>query len=254
MYLAIQITSITIGWAFIVIPGRRHRRNPKLGCGILTSDMEKILKILSGFIISITIALGYPGVILLMAIESACIPLPSEIIMPFAGALCSVTVAREYGINPLNLHGVAFCGALGCALGSAFAYWVGRIKGRAFFDKYGKYLLIRKSDLDRADKWFARWGAPATFFSRLLPIVRTFISLPAGISHMPFWPFFWLALFGSWPWCYLLAFLGMKMGDNWSTLRSRLHGFDMAIAVLLVLGFLFWLYHHLKPEKEAEEK
>src|SRR5438045_3878492 len=135
----------------------------------------------SAWIVGVIKTMGYPGIVLLMAIESACIPLPSEVIMPFSGALCGMAVARAQSppMEPFNLHLVALSGALGCAVGSALAYWVGATGGRPFVERRMRF-LVRKRDLDRADRWFQRWGEWAVFVSRLLPVVRTFISLPAG--------------------------------------------------------------------------
>ncbi|HJY29369.1 MAG TPA: DedA family protein, partial [Pyrinomonadaceae bacterium] len=138
--------------------------------------IAKIITILSGFIVATISALGYGGIVLLMAIESACIPLPSEIIMPFSGYLVST--------GELNLWGVAIAGAVGCVLGSLVAYWVGMYGGRPFIEKYGRYILLSRHDLDIADRWFAKHGEVIVFVSRLLPAIRTFIAFPAGVSRM----------------------------------------------------------------------
>ena len=141
--------------------------------------IETIISYLAGFIIAAISLLGYGGVILMMAIESACIPLPSEIIMPFSGYLVST--------GRFSLIGVSLAGAVGCVVGSVIAYWIGYYGGRPMAEKYGKYVLVTKHDLDIADKFFNKYGNTAVFISRLLPVVRTFISLPAGISRMNFW-------------------------------------------------------------------
>ncbi len=161
--------------------------------------MHSITEIIALWIMHVIRTLGYPGIITLMAIESACIPLPSEVIMPFSGALTVAIVASAQTppMQPFNLLFVALAGALGCAVGSALAWWVGIIGGRPFVEKYGKYLLIRKRDIQHGDVWFARWGGWAVFVSRLLPVVRTFISLPAGVSKMKFAPFIALTFIGS---------------------------------------------------------
>jgi membrane protein DedA with SNARE-associated domain len=127
---------------------------------------------------------------------------------------------------------------------------VGAVGGRPLVERYGKYILLKKHDLDRADRWFARWGGWAVFISRLLPVVRTFISLPAGISRMRFLPFILLSFFGSLPWCYFLAWIGMKLGENWDSLKRYFHGADTVIGITLLALFAFWLWHHLKPEPE----
>lgn len=189
---------------------------------------------------------GYTAVAGLMAIESCSIPLPSELIMPFAGFLVHK--------GEMNLFWASIAGAFGCMVGSAVNYWVGAVGGRPFIEKYGRYVLIRKKDLDRADRWFEKWGLWATFIARMLPIIRTFISFPAGVSRVPFIPFLILAFVGSVPWCYMLGLVGLKLGENWTHIRDYLHGFDLIIALVLLGLFAFWLYHHLKPEKDEEQK
>jgi membrane protein DedA with SNARE-associated domain len=184
----------------------------------------------------------YFGVVLLMAIESACIPLPSEIIMPFSGYL----VFRYPERFNLFLMGVA--GAVGCVVGSIVAYYAGKYGGRPLVEKYGKYVLIRHKDLDKAEQWFAKHGDKAIFFSRLMPVVRTFISFPAGVAEMNVPRFVAYTFIGSLPWCYALAFAGMKMGEQWASLRKYFHGADKVIAVFIVLGLAFYIYHHVKPE------
>lgn len=211
-----------------------------------TIDLEKLLKPIAAWVTGVILATGYGGIVLLMAIESACIPLPSEVIMPFSGYLVSQ--------GKLGLHGVSWAGALGCALGSAVAYAVGVWGGRPFVERYGRYVLIRRKDLDRADAWFARWGGWAVFVSRLLPVVRTFISLPAGIARMPFVPFLVLSFVGSLPWCYLLAYVGLVLGKNWASIKTYFHGADAVIGVVVVLAFGVWLWHHLRPEKAEQNQ
>jgi membrane protein DedA with SNARE-associated domain len=188
--------------------------------------------------------LGYPGVVVMMAIESACIPLPSEIIMPFSGFLVYE--------GKFNLHMASLSGALGCAVGSAAAYYAGMRGGRPFLEKYGRYVLIRKRDMDHADRWFDRYGESVVFFSRLLPVVRTFISFPAGVSRMNFGRFIIYSFIGSVPWCYFLTYVGMALGKRWETIRAYFHGADVVIVVLFGLAFALWLYHHLKPEPEIQ--
>lgn len=179
----------------------------------------------------------------MMAIESACIPLPSEIIMPFSGVLVVEHV--------FNLHFAAFAGALGCAVGSAVAYYAGMLGGRPFLERYGKYVLVRKKDIDRADYWFGKYGEPVVFFSRLLPVVRTFISFPAGVSRMNFGRFLLYSFIGSLPWCYFLAYIGMKVGQNLDVLRPYFHKADAVIGTAIVLGIVLFIYHHLKPEQAS---
>lgn len=208
--------------------------------------MEHLLGIVSNAIKSVISSGGYAGIVLLMALESACIPLPSEVIMPFAGAL---TLAGIAGLRaPLNFHLVALAGAAGCALGSAIAYWVGATGGREFVFKYGRYILLKRRDVEQAERWFQRRGGAAVFLSRLLPVVRTFISLPAGIARMPFWPFLTLSFLGSVPWCYLLAYIGIQFARRLDDLKRYFHGADAVIVILLLIAFGLWLRHHLRPD------
>lgn len=207
--------------------------------------MEHILSILAAWTTHQIQALGYPGVMIMMAIESACIPLPSEIIMPFAGYLVHT--------GSMNIHMASLSGALGCAFGSIVAYYAGAYGGRPFVEKYGKYVLIRKRDMDRADYWFRTKGELTVFVSRLLPVVRTFISFPAGVSRMHFGRFVLYSFVGSLPWCYFLAYVGMVLGRNWNSIRGYFHGADVVIGVILLAGFGVWLYHHLRPEPNEKQ-
>lgn len=186
--------------------------------------------LLAGFIISVLQAAGYWGVLGLMAIESACIPLPSEIILPFAGFLVSA--------GRLNLFMVATVGALGCNLGSAIAYAVGAYGGRPAVRRWGKYVLLTERDLDHAERFFARYGGPAVLVGRLLPGIRTFIALPAGVARMPLLRFHAYTFIGSWPWCLALAWAGMKLGNAWDDmpgLHAIFHYFDFAVAAVAVV-------------------
>lgn len=200
--------------------------------------IEKILHALATFVIYVISSGGYPGIVLLMAIESACIPLPSEVIMPFSGYL--VFTGR------FSLIWVATFGAIGCNLGSVLAYEVGAYGGRPLIERYGKYILLNQHDLELADKFFHRWGAATVFIGRLLPVIRTFIALPAGIAKMPRVRFHVYTFLGSWPWCFVLAYIGMKLGQNWNTLGKYFHRFDAVIGAFLVLGIAFFLWSHWK--------
>lgn len=202
--------------------------------------MEHILLVIGIWVKHQISVMGYAGVAGLMAIESACIPLPSEIIMPFSGYLVYE--------GTFNIHLASLAGALGCAIGSAVSYYVGMWGGRPFIEKYGKYILIRKGDMDRADRLFEKHGEPIVFVSRLLPVIRTFISFPAGVSKMNFGRFIIYSFVGSVPWCYLLTYIGKKLGENWMSVRGYFHGADMVIGVVLLAGIGVFLYHHLKPE------
>jgi membrane protein DedA with SNARE-associated domain len=196
--------------------------------------IEAIITILSRFVISTISTLGYTGILLTMAIESACIPLPSEIIMPFSGYL--VTTGQ------FTMLGVTLAGAIGNVIGSIAAYYVGVWGGRPFVERYGPYFLMSHRDLDIADRWFAKYGEAAVFFSRMLPVIRTFISLPAGIAKMHFPRFVLFTFIGSIPWCYALAYVGVKMGQQWDQLREYFHEFDVVIGIglALLIGYFLW--------------
>ena len=154
--------------------------------------LEKTIAALAAFIISVISTAGYPGVLLLMAIESACIPLPSEVIMPFARYL--VYTGR------FNLWAVAAVGALGCNLGSLGAYLLGYYGGRPLVERYGSYILLSRRELEHTERFFQRWGSATVFVSRMLPVVRTFIALPAGVARMPQLKFHVYTFLGSFPW------------------------------------------------------
>lgn len=207
---------------------------------------EKLLGWLLTVVTGVILKTGYLGVILLMAIESACIPLPSEIIMPFAGYL--VYTGR------FNLFWAATAGAIGCNLGSVIAYEIGFFGGRPLVEKYGSYIWISRRDLDLADRFFARFGSAAVFLGRLLPVIRTFIALPAGIARMPRLRFHIYTFAGSWPWCLGLAWIGMKLGEKWETdprLRQWLHRLDALIILLLLAGLVFFVRSHWKNRLRA---
>lgn len=197
-----------------------------------------LLELLGRLVIFLISSLGYGGVVLTMAVESACIPLPSEIIMPFAGYL--VLGGR------FNLWLLMFFGALGNLIGSWLAYAVGRYGGRPFLEKYGKYVLLSRHDLDLADQWFIKHGESTVFFSRLLPVVRTFISLPAGIAKMNFSKFTLFTFAGSLPWGLFLAYLGLRLGSRWAEMRIYFHKFDLLIGVILILGMAWFIKRHLR--------
>ncbi|MBI3545437.1 MAG: DedA family protein [Gammaproteobacteria bacterium] len=200
--------------------------------------IEKIISLLAAFIIDTISRLGYGGIVLLMAIESACIPLPSEIIMPFSGYLVFT--------GEMNLWLVALAGAVGCVLGSIVAYYAGAWGGRPFIEKYGKYILVSSADLDLADRWFQRHGDITIFIGRLLPVVRTFIAFPAGIARMDMWRFNIYTFVGSYIWCLVLAWIGMKLGQHWNTLGVYFHRFDALIGVILLAGVIWYVWRHFK--------
>lgn len=193
---------------------------------VLTKIAELVIKIISDS--------GYFGVTVLMAIESACIPIPSEIIMPFAGFL---TISGKLSLLP-----VIAWGAIGNLVGSIVAYLIGVYGGRPFIEKYGKYVLIGKDELDKSQRFFTKYGSASVFFSRLLPIVRTFISLPAGIARMPFGRFCVYTFIGSFFWSALLAYIGVFLGENWQSIEVYFRKFDWLIAVLLIAGVAYFIY------------
>ncbi len=202
---------------------------------------EKIIAALAGFIIAVISAGGYAGIALLMAIESACIPLPSEIIMPFAGYLVSV--------GRFNLFLVATAGAIGCNLGSVVAYWIGAWGGRPMVEKFGRYVLLSRHDLDRTEHYFQKYGGITVFLGRLLPVVRTFIALPAGIARMPQLRFHIYTFLGSWPWCLVLAYVGMKLGNSWNTdprFKEMFHRFHLGVELVLLAGIVWFVWSHWK--------
>jgi len=200
-----------------------------------------IIAALASFIIAVISWGGYTGIVILMAIESACIPLPSEIIMPFAGYLVST--------GRFDLYMAATAGAIGCNVGSIFAYELGKRGGRAVVDRWGRYFLMSHGDLDRAERFFARWGDLTVLICRLLPAIRSFIAFPAGVARMPLFRFHLYTFIGSWPWCYGLAWVGMKLGDQWRTdprLSGILHKLDFVIVGLIVAGGVWFVWHRLK--------
>lgn len=198
---------------------------------------------------------GLAGIVLAMAIESCCIPLPSEIVMPLAGGLIASSSALP-GTNPawpawVNLLLIALSGAIGCLIGSAAAYGIGYTGGRPLMLKYGRYLLISQHDADKADSFFKRWGSATAFFSRLLPVVRTYISLPAGISKMPFGKFCVYTFLGSFPWCLLLAYVGFLLGNNLGTLGPIFHNLDIVILVVIVVLVILYVWRHISNDRKA---
>ena len=198
------------------------------------------------FTVSVISAMGYFGIVLLMAIESACIPLPSEIIMPFAGYL----VFR----GEMTLHGAALAGALGCVAGSVPAYYLGAWGGRPLIERYGHAFLVSRRELDLADRLFRRYGQWVVFAGRLLPVVRTFIAFPAGVSRMPMGRFLAYTLLGSYPWCLALTFVGKKLGEAWHTdprFREVYHRFESAIVTLLVVALALFLWHKLREARRG---
>jgi membrane protein DedA with SNARE-associated domain len=182
-----------------------------------------------------------------MGIESACIPLPSEVIMPFAGYLV-------YSGRFSSLAVVATLGAIGCNLGSILAYEVGAYGGRPLIERFGKYILMNRHDLDVSEHFFKKYGSITVFLGRLLPVVRTFIALPAGIARMPRGKFHLYTFAGSWPWCYVLAYVGYKLGEHWDTdprLKQWMHRFDAIIVLVLAIGVVYFVQSHWRNRVKA---
>lgn len=193
---------------------------------------------ITNFIISTIDALGYAGVVLLMAIESAAIPLPSEIIMPFSGSLVAV--------ERFTLFGLALAGATGSLLGSLATYALGYFGGRPLIIRYGRYVLITEHDLALIERFFQKFGKFSVFLGRILPVVRTFISIPAGIGRVSLWPFIWTAFVGSFIWSYFLAWVGLKLGENWHNIEVYFRRFDLVIVIAIVMVIAWWIRRHLK--------
>ena len=210
--------------------------------------ISKIIETLSVFIITVISTTGYAGILLLMAIESACIPLPSEVIMPFSGYL--VYTGR------FSLFWVATAGTLGCNLGSLIAYYVGYYGGRPLVQRYGSYIFLSEKELNWADRFFEKHGDWAVLISRMLPVVRTFIALPAGIARMRQVRFHIFTFIGSWPWCFMLAWIGMRLGEKWNTdprLKQWFHRFDALIMGIIIVGVIWFVWTHWRYRIRANE-
>lgn len=206
--------------------------------------LDSLVAPVAAWIVGVISAAGYAGVAGLMAVESACIPLPSEVIMPFAGYLAST--------GRFSLVLAATAGAVGCNVGSTLAYAVGARGGRPLIERWGRYVLLSPGDLDRAERFFRRFGGPAVLIGRLLPVVRTFIALPAGVARMPQLPFQIYTFVGSWPWCYVLAYVGYLLGEQWDSdprLRAVMHRFDFAVVGLLALALGWFVWRHLRQHR-----
>jgi membrane protein DedA with SNARE-associated domain len=208
--------------------------------------LESAIRPIAEWVTTQITTIGYPAVIFMMAIESACIPLPSEIIMPFSGFL----VSR----GDFNIHLAAISGAVGNLIGSVGAYAAGAYGGRGFIERYGKYILISRHDLARADRWFGRYGDWTVLVARMLPIVRTFISLPAGVARMRFGRFVLFTFVGALPWCYLLTYIGKVLGDHWSDIRMYFHSIDYVVLGVLIVMFIIWLWRHIVSARSAARK
>lgn len=204
---------------------------------------EKLIALLVGLIASG----GYLTVAILMAIQSACIPLPSEVIMPLAGYALAHTQTQ--------LILLATVASLASNLGSIPAYWVGARGGRPMVERYGSYLLLSRRDLDLVDRFFDRFGSITVLIGRMLPIVRTFIAFPAGVAKMNQWKFHIYTFLGSWPWCYALAYIGMRLGASWNSdprFKAIFHRFHLGVEAVIVAAFLWYLISHWKNRIRTE--
>jgi membrane protein DedA with SNARE-associated domain len=221
--------------------------------------VKAIFTVLGSFCVYVMATLSYGGIAVLMGIESACIPLPSELIMPYAGALSEPSVASalstQYGVElpVFSLFIAAIAGALGCNLGSEVAYWVGAKGGRRAIERYGRYLLISKKELELADRWFEKGGQWIVFFARLLPVIRTFIAFPAGVARMNRTTFHAFTFLGSLPWCLALAYVGRQLGirllDEHSPLKHFMHRFDALIGAAILLAAGYFVYTRVKASR-----
>ena len=219
---------------------RRNRKGKRI--------LQQIEYQLLAFFQQLYSAIGWPGVVVLMAIESACIPFPSEIIMPLAGWM----LIKAQGLPASFTIMAAVYGAVGNVIGSVIAYWVGRWGGRPAIERYGRYVLISPRDLETADRWFARYGHWAVLFSRVLPVVRTFISFPAGVARASFTTFVVLTFLGALPWCWALAYGGYVLGENWETLRAAMRPFDIPIIVAIFALVALYIYRHVKHVRAGQ--
>lgn len=208
--------------------------------------LEAIDAVVIPFLEALYERFGYVGVVIAMAIESAAIPLPSELILPFAGWSVSKGLTEPLTSSPWSYWGAVIAGVVGNTVGSLASYAIGAYGGRPLVERYGKYVLISAHDLELADRWFARYGEATVFFSRMLPIVRTFISVPAGIARMPLWRFTLFSILGAIPWVMLLVWGGMQLGDYWLDLKRSLRGLDYLIAAVILLAVGLFVWRHVR--------
>ncbi|HLY40547.1 MAG TPA: DedA family protein [Terracidiphilus sp.] len=208
---------------------------------------ERIIALLVQFVTHVIQSGGYAGIVALMGIESACIPLPSEIIMPFAGYLVYM--------GEFSLVWVATAGAIGCNAGSLVAYWIGAAGGRPLVERYGRWVLMSHHDLDRMTWFFEKYGSITVLLARLLPVVRTFIAFPAGIAKMPQLRFHIYTFIGSWPWCFALAYVGMRLGKAWHTdprFHEWFHRFHLVVEIALLAAIVWFIWTHVQRARRHE--
>ena len=195
-------------------------------------------------------AYGYLAIFVLMVLESACVPIPSEVTMLFGGAL--VTAPFLAPEQQLEFWLVVAAGTLGNLVGSWLAYWAGYAGGRPLVDRWGRYLLIRPHEVDKAHDWFERYGEQAVFFGRLLPVIRTFISLPAGVVRMSFWKFTVFTVLGCLPWCIALTWFGYQLGEEWETAERVFRPFAWAIAGVVGVAIVVFVWRRLRQIRAEE--
>lgn len=198
--------------------------------------INEILSLVSSFALKVIESTGYAGIFILSFLESAAIPIPSEVVVPFSGFLAAQGV--------FNFWGVVFVATLANLVGSIALFWIGKSGGRWILEKYGKYVLITERELETGDSWFKKHGVKAIFWGRMLPVIRTFVSLPAGIAGMNFWRFCVFTFAGALPWNFTLAYIGLKAGENWMILHDYLHEINYIIIALIIVGAVWFVYRH----------
>lgn len=219
---------------------------------------NNISDLITQLVTNIYLVTGLFGIVIAMALESCCLPIPSEVVMPVAGVMVAAHQPLP-GTNaawPLlgNLALVSLAGAVGCLVGSIAAYWIGRTGGRSLLLKYGRYVLISRHDAEQADRFFQRWGNAAAFFSRLLPVVRTYISLPAGIAEAHFATFCLFTFLGSFPWCLALAYFGAQLGKSLGTVSSVLHWLNIVILAIAAISIALYIWRRMRARSGEDAK
>jgi membrane protein DedA with SNARE-associated domain len=203
--------------------------------------MFKLISYISEWALSVIKETGYWGVFILSALESAAIPIPSEVVVPFSGFLAFTGI--------FSFWGVVFIATIANLAGSLILFIIGKSGGRWILEKYGFYILIHKRDLEKADEWFIKYGIKTVFFSRLLPVIRTFISLPAGVARMNIWKFSIFTFLGALPWNFALALIGYKTGENWNILEKYFRKIDIFILLLIFLIVIWYILKHRKKHQ-----
>jgi membrane protein DedA with SNARE-associated domain len=213
--------------------------------------IEGIIAWVVQVIMDLILFLGIPGIVGLMALESMCLPVPSEVVLPFAGALVAMGKLVIFNNPIIDTFIVALAGTLGCTIGSVIAYYIGLKGGRPLVLRYGKYILLNEKHLDTTEKWFNKYGDWAIFGSRLLPVVRTFISLPAGMAKMNFKRFVVLTTVGSFPWCLALAYIGLELGQNWAAIESLYRPLEIAVVIGVAALAVYYLWKRYTSKRHV---